>query len=66
MDYEAKLRLAHKELIDKGVWASNYNPPTVMLLRKLGMCFPPPYYLSYFANVMLSAIFYVPAWGIFK
>ncbi|MGD1452656.1 DUF6404 family protein, partial [Vibrio harveyi] len=26
MDYEAKLRLAHKELNDKGVWKSNYNP----------------------------------------
>ncbi|MGI3023079.1 DUF6404 family protein, partial [Vibrio alginolyticus] len=26
MDYETKLQLAHKELSDKGVWKSNYNP----------------------------------------
>ncbi len=53
MDYETKLQLAHKELSDKGVWKSNYNPPLVKLLRKLGLCFPPPYYQSFFANVML-------------
>ncbi|HGF5283368.1 TPA: DUF6404 family protein, partial [Vibrio parahaemolyticus] len=29
MDYETKLQLAHKELRDKGIWKSNYNPPIV-------------------------------------
>ena len=62
MDYEAKLRLAHKELNDKGVWKSNYNPPIVKWLRKLGMCFPPPYYQNYFANVMLCVTFFAPVW----
>ncbi|WP_275116369.1 DUF6404 family protein [Vibrio diabolicus] len=47
MDYETKLQLAHKELSDKGVWKSNYNPPLVKLLRKLGLCFPPPYYRAF-------------------
>ena len=27
MDYQTKLQFAHKELNDKGVWKSNYNPP---------------------------------------
>ncbi|EIO3971440.1 DUF6404 family protein [Vibrio vulnificus] len=66
MDYEAKLQLAHKELNDKGVWKSNYNPPIAKWLRKLGMCFPPPYYQSYFANVMLCVTFFAPVWGIFQ
>ncbi|MDF4403463.1 DUF6404 family protein [Vibrio parahaemolyticus] len=39
MDYETKLQLAHKELSDKGVWKSNYNPPLVRLLRKLDCVF---------------------------
>ena len=51
MDYETKLQLAHKELSDKGVWKSNYNPPLVRLLRKLGLCFPPPYYQRFFAKL---------------
>ncbi|GAJ72724.1 hypothetical protein JCM18904_3571 [Vibrio sp. JCM 18904] len=63
MDYETKLQLAHKELSDKGVWKSNYNPPLVKLLRKLGLCFPPPYYQSFFANVMLCVAFFAPVWG---
>ncbi|WP_347366242.1 DUF6404 family protein [Vibrio vulnificus] len=66
MDYETKLQLAHKELSDKGVWKSNYNPPLVKLLRKLGLCFPPPYYQSFFANVMLCVAFFAPVWGIFQ
>ncbi|WP_241908135.1 DUF6404 family protein, partial [Vibrio sp. 10N.261.52.A1] len=36
MDYETKIQLALKELSDKGVWKSNYNPPIDRLLRKLG------------------------------
>ncbi|MGT0149270.1 DUF6404 family protein [Vibrio metschnikovii] len=47
MDYETKLQLAHKELSDKGVRRSNYNPLFVKLLRKFGLCVPPPYYQSF-------------------
>jgi len=63
MHYETKLQLAHKELSDKGVWKSNYDSPLVKLLRKLGLCFPPPYYQSFFANVMLCVAFFAPVWG---
>ncbi|MFM2589707.1 DUF6404 family protein [Vibrio sp. TBV020] len=66
MDYEAKLRLAHKELNDKGVWKSNYNPPIVKWLRKFGMCFPPPYYQSYFVNVVLCVTFLLLYGGSFN
>ncbi|MDA1382065.1 DUF6404 family protein [Plesiomonas shigelloides subsp. oncorhynchi] len=40
MDYESKLKAAHQELEDKGVWPSNYNPPMYRLLRKLGVQLP--------------------------
>ncbi|EKO3914640.1 DUF6404 family protein [Vibrio cholerae] len=66
MDYETKLQLAHKELSDKGVRRSNYNPLFVKLLHKFGLCVPPPYYQSFFANVMLCLIFFAPFWGFFQ
>ncbi|MGD8231914.1 DUF6404 family protein [Vibrio sp. TRT 1302] len=58
IDYETKLQLAHKELSDKGVWKPNYNPPLVKLLRKLGLCFPPTCYQSFYANVILCVAFF--------
>nr|WP_257970027.1 DUF6404 family protein [Vibrio parahaemolyticus] len=30
------------------------------------MCFPPPYYQSYFSNVMLCVTFFAPVWGSFQ
>ncbi|WP_217557893.1 DUF6404 family protein [Vibrio metschnikovii] len=66
MDYETKLQLAHKELSDKGVRRSNYNPLFVKLLRKFGLCVPPPYYQVFFANVMFCLIFFAPFWGFFQ
>ncbi|MEH6393954.1 DUF6404 family protein [Pseudoalteromonas sp.] len=66
MDYETKLQFAHKELSDKGVWKSDYNPPLVKLLRKLGLYLPPPYHQSFFANVMLCVAFFAPVWRIFQ
>ena len=65
MDYEIKLSAAHKELSEKGVWKSNYNPPIVKLFRKMGLCFPPPYYQSFFGNFALSMVFFAFGWGIF-
>ncbi|HGF5285426.1 TPA: DUF6404 family protein, partial [Vibrio parahaemolyticus] len=36
------------------------------LLRKLGMFVPPPYYQSFFANVMLCVVSFAPVWGVFQ
>ncbi|PSU34579.1 DUF6404 family protein [Photobacterium lutimaris] len=66
MDYEKKVEFAHKELNDKGVGKSNYNPPIARLLRKLGLCFPPPYYRSFFTNFALNMIFFAPVWGVIQ
>lgn len=64
MDYQTKLQFAHKELNDKGVWKSNYNPPIAKLLCKIGLNFPPPYYQTFMNNWIISAITFAPVWGV--
>ncbi|CAM4156503.1 DUF6404 family protein [Vibrio agarivorans] len=64
MDYERKLKAAHEELNNKGVWKSNYNPPNDKLLKMIGCKQPPPYYRSFVANVSLSFISFTPIYGI--
>ena len=65
MNYETKLDAAHKELSEKGVWKSNYNPPISKLFRKLGIYFPPAYYQSFFANFALSMVYFALGWFLF-
>ncbi|MGR5062485.1 DUF6404 family protein [Photobacterium sp. DNB22_13_2] len=64
MDYETKLKFAHKELNEKGVWKSNYNPPMAKLLRRIGLCFPPPYYQTFINNCAISTVTFAPIWGV--
>ncbi|WP_162064042.1 DUF6404 family protein [Vibrio taketomensis] len=63
MDYQTKLQFAHKELNEKGVWKSNYNPPISKLLCKIGLNIP-PYYQTFMSNWIISAAMFAPVWGI--
>ncbi|MGF1698699.1 DUF6404 family protein [Vibrio lamellibrachiae] len=56
MSYESQLQAAHKQLEDKGVWTSNFNPPIAKLLRFCGLKFPPPYYQNFMINFSFSSI----------
>ncbi|MGL4926145.1 MAG: DUF6404 family protein [Plesiomonas shigelloides] len=62
MDYESKLKAAHQELEDKGVWPSNYNPPMYRLLRKLGVQLAPPYYQSFWKNFIFVSVTFTLTW----
>ncbi|EOX3483977.1 DUF6404 family protein [Vibrio cholerae] len=64
MDYERKLKAASEELNSKGVWKSNYNPPSAKLLQMLGLQQPPPYYRSFWVNFTNSFIVYTPIFGV--
>ncbi|CAH6886299.1 conserved hypothetical protein [Vibrio chagasii] len=66
MDYETKIQLALKELSDKGVWKSNYNPPIDRLLRKLGFRIRPPYYQGFFSNFVFCLVYFAPIWWGFE
>jgi|OM-RGC.v1.028080381 hypothetical protein len=56
-NFDARLQTAHEELEKQGVWRSNYNPPVYGLFRKLGLKLPPPYYLSFHANVVVNFVY---------
>ncbi|WP_133502010.1 DUF6404 family protein [Marinomonas balearica] len=55
--FEVRLQMAHDELEKRGVWRSNYNPPIYSLLRRLGIKLPPPYFLSFHANVIVNFVY---------
>ncbi|MGL4483173.1 MAG: DUF6404 family protein [Lactococcus garvieae] len=63
MDYESKLKAAHQEFEDKGVWPSNYNPPMYRLLRNSALNFPHlttrRFGKSFLASLVTSLILYV-------
>ncbi|WP_194435558.1 DUF6404 family protein [Vibrio fluminensis] len=63
MGYQTKLELAHKELHEKGVWKSHYNPPIAKAMAKIGMCIPPPYYQTFFDNFLISMTLFASVWG---
>ena len=64
MDYESKVKLAHSETSQKGVWESNFNPPIFKLMRKIGLQLPPPYYQSIQLNFIISFAFFTPVFGV--
>ena len=42
-EYERKFEAALNELQATEMWASNYAPPVLMVLRKAGIKVPPPH-----------------------
>ncbi|ROV60584.1 hypothetical protein EGH82_08730 [Vibrio ponticus] len=64
MDYESKVKLAHSETSQKGVWELNSNPPIFKLMQKVGLQLPPPYYQSITLNVIISFVYFTPVFGV--
>lgn len=63
MTFKNRLAKAHKELECAGIWRSNYNPPPLSLLRKLGYLIPPPHYRSFLVNFISQTLFFSMIWG---
>ena len=63
MTFKNKLTKAHKELEDAGIWRSNYNPPPLDLLRKIGYRILPPHYRSFLVNFISQTLFFTTIWG---
>jgi hypothetical protein len=64
MNFEEKRSFALKELENSGIWKSNYNPPIVQLIHKLGMQVPFPHYNSFIKNALAMGIFFGAVWGL--
>jgi hypothetical protein len=56
---EAALRL----LSATGMKRSNYEPPLLRLLWRLGVDAPPPHFASFGANALVAGIFFGSCWG---
>ncbi|MFZ6755568.1 DUF6404 family protein, partial [Undibacterium sp. Dicai25W] len=55
---------ALKLLESIGISRSNYAPPLVRLLWRVGIDIPPPHFGGIFTNALLMGTFYGTAWGI--
>ena len=64
MTYEEKCNFAIKELEAARLWKSNYNPPLVKLIQRLGFKVPLPHYNSFLNNALLTGVFFGFAWGL--
>lgn len=64
MNFEEKCQFAVKELDNAKIWKSNYNPPLIKLLHKLGFKIPYPHYNSFIRNAVFTGLFFGVTWGI--
>ncbi len=51
-------------LAETGIWRSNYEPPFLRLLWRLGIDIPPPHFVSFVPMFLLSAAWFGFSFGI--
>lgn len=62
-DFEQRFNLAIQELQDAGMSKFNANPPLSRLLRGLGLKFRPPFYATFWSNVIILGLWFGLSWG---
>lgn len=60
---ELKRQAALKLLEKTGIMRSNYAPPYLRLLWRMGFDVPPPHFAKFWQNALFSGCFYAIAWG---
>ncbi len=65
MTFTTKLESAIKEIDKTGIWKSNYYPPIIKLLHKLGIKIPLPHYNSFLNNFLMMGTGFGVIWGLF-
>jgi len=63
MNFEKRREVALALLQKTGIWRSNYKPPILRLLWRIGFDAPPPHFASFFANFILSGVSFGTIWG---
>ena len=64
MAFKRKLSLAFQEMEEAGIARSNYLPLLYGLLLRFGVERPPPHYCPMLQNVVISATWFAPVWGV--
>lgn len=63
MTFESRRAHALQLLAATGIWRSNYEPPMLRALWKLGMQVPPPHFVPFWTMVLFASAWFGVAWG---
>lgn len=55
---------ALKALASTGMYRSNYEPPFLRLMWRLGFIVPPPHFAPFWFNAISSGIYFGIVWGV--
>ncbi|MGL5389641.1 MAG: DUF6404 family protein [Serratia sp. (in: enterobacteria)] len=64
MTFDEKKQQALALMAEKKMWRSNYAPPLMRLLWKLGVQIPPPPFMPFWQNVLCFGGFIGSLWGV--
>lgn len=64
MNANTKRDAALKLLASTGMWRSNYAPPLLHLLWRLGFDVPPPHFCAFSRNALFAGTFFGIGWGL--
>lgn len=65
MTFDEKKQRAIALMEEKKMWRSNYAPPFMRLLWKLGVQIPPPPFMPFWLNMLCFGGFFGTIWGLF-
>ena len=63
-DFETKRAKAMELLKASGMRRSNYEPPVVSLLWRLGFAVPPPHFASFLGSMAFAGVSFGVVWGL--
>lgn len=63
MSFESRRMKALELLKSTGMWPSNYEPPILRALWKLGFKIPPPHFVPFWKTTLFASIWFGGAWG---
>jgi hypothetical protein len=65
MQFETKLQAALDLLASTGIWRSSYAPPIYRFFWLIRVRIPPPHFMGFKANLLISGSLFGSLWGIF-
>ena len=65
MTFESRRDQALKLLGSTGIWRSNYEPPILRGLWKIGVRVPPPHFVPFWKTALFAALWFGGVWGAF-
>ena len=64
MSFESRRAKALELLKATAMWPSNYEPPILRALWKLGFKIPPPHFVPFWKTTLFASLWFGGVWGI--